>query len=167
MQQVTIRPIQQQEVPLLEEFLYHAIYQRPGEPLLPKSILAQPELNVFIQGFGKETDSCLVAEVKNKIVGAVWARILDGPVKGFGNIDSETPEFAISLYPAYRGKGIGTQLMEQMLLLLQQKGYAKASLAVQKDNYALAMYKKVGFTILDENEQEYIMVCPLAGLQKK
>lgn len=36
--------------------------------------------------------------------------------------------------------------------------YIKA-LAVQKMNYAVRMYKKVGFEIVDENDEEYIMIC--------
>ena len=47
--------------------------------------------------------------------------------------------------------------MKKMLEYLEQEGYEKASLAVQKDNYALGMYQKAGFTIVDENEEEYIM----------
>lgn len=35
------------------------------------------------------------------------------------------------------------------------------SLAVQKANYAVRMYEKVGFKTMDENEEEYIMVCEL------
>lgn len=35
------------------------------------------------------------------------------------------------------------------------------SLAVQKANYAVKMYEKVGFETVDENEKEYIMVCRL------
>ena len=79
----------------------------------------------------------------------------------YGHIDNSTPSFAISLYRDYRGKGIGTELMEKMLELLKHKGYKRASLAVQKENYAVKMYKKVGFEIVDENEEEYIMVCDL------
>lgn len=51
--------------------------------------------------------------------------------------------------------------MERMLLHLKETGYQKTSLAVQKANYALRMYLKVGFEIIDENEEEYIMVCEL------
>ena len=72
-----------------------------------------------------------------------------------------TPSFAISLYREYRGRGIGTKLMQEMLNLLKEKGYKRASLAVQKANYAVRMYKKVGFKTVDENEEEYIMVCSL------
>lgn len=48
--------------------------------------------------------------------------------------------------------------MTSMLKLLKDKGYRKTSLAVQKDNYALQMYQNVGFKIIDENDEEYIMI---------
>jgi ribosomal protein S18 acetylase RimI-like enzyme len=76
-------------------------------------------------------------------------------------VDDETPSFAISLHQEYRGQGIGSQLMVKMLELLKWEGYDRASLAVQKANYAVKMYKKVGFDIVDENAEEYIMVCEL------
>ena len=79
----------------------------------------------------------------------------------YGHVDDDTPSFAISLYKEYRGKGIGIQMMVQMLELLKMQGYKRASLAVQKANYAVKMYKRVGFQTVDENEQEYIMVCEL------
>lgn len=157
----TIRPIREDELCLLEDFLYEAIFQRDENNLLPRDVIKQPELNVFIAGFGKPDDYCLVADCGGKIAGAVWARILSGNVKGYGNVDNTTPEFAISLYKEYRGHGIGTALMRAMLELLKAKGYEKTSLAVQKDNYALKMYQGVGFEIVGENDEEYIMVCRL------
>jgi ribosomal protein S18 acetylase RimI-like enzyme len=51
--------------------------------------------------------------------------------------------------------------MIKMLELLKEKGFKKASLAVQKANYAVKMYEKVGFKTIDENSEEYIMVCEL------
>ena len=42
-----------------------------------------------------------------------------------------------------------------------KKGYERASLAVQKANYAVRMYEKVGFRTVDENDEEFIMVCEL------
>ena len=75
----------------------------------------------------------------------------------YGHIDDETPSFAISLYPEYRNHGIGTALMKSMLKLLKAENYKQASLAVQKANYAVKMYKNVGFEIVGENTEEYIM----------
>ena len=51
--------------------------------------------------------------------------------------------------------------MEEMLVLLRSQGYRKASLSVQKANYAVKLYKKVGFRIIDENAEKNIMVCEL------
>ena len=79
----------------------------------------------------------------------------------YGYIDDETPSFAISLLKEYRNYGIGTELMKRMLLELKKQGYKKASLSVQKRNYAVRMYKKLGFEIIDENDEEYIMICRL------
>ena len=72
-----------------------------------------------------------------------------------------TPSFAISLYKGYRGFGIGTALMQEMLRILKVRGYKQASLAAQKANYAVKMYQKTGFEIVYENEEEYIMLCRL------
>lgn len=80
----------------------------------------------------------------------------------YGHIDDETPSLAISLYPEYRGSGIGTGLMKRMLSELKRAGYQKASLSVQKANYAVKLYLKTGFEILRETDEEYIMVVNLA-----
>lgn len=152
-----IREIRENEYYVLSEFLYEAIFIPVGMEKPPKAIIEQPELQVYIADFGKSDDWCLVAEVKEKIVGAVWVRIMDD----YGRIDDETPSFAISLYEEYRNMGIGTALMRDMLEFLKNKGYRRTSLSVQKVNYAVRMYQKVGFEVIDENEEEYIMVCRL------
>lgn len=153
-----IREINTSEYFLLKDFLYEAIFQRDPNNLCPREIIQQPEIIVFIANFGQSDDNCLVSVCDNRIVGAVWTRILSGKIKGFGNIDSETPEFAISLYKEYRNKGIGTALMKAMLEVLKNKGYKKTSLAVQKDNYAFKLYQNLGFEIVRETEEEYLML---------
>ncbi len=76
----------------------------------------------------------------------------------YGHIDEETPSLAISLYKEYRNLGIGTAMMKEILAQLKAHGYSRVSLSVQKSNYAAKLYLKVGFEIVRENEEEYIMV---------
>ena len=152
-----IREIKESEYSVLSDFLYEAIFIPKGMEKPPKSIIEQSELQVYIADFGKADDWCWVAEVKEKIVGAVWVRIMND----YGHIDDETPSLAISLYDEYRSLGIGTALMEAMLQFLKDKGYKKTSLSVQKANYAVTMYRKIGFKVVSETEEEYIMVCEL------
>lgn len=152
------RELRKDEAGLLQDFLYEAIFIPEGIEPPPREIIKQPELKIYYENFGTgRADHCIVADDNGKVVGAVWTRIMND----YGHVDDETPSFAISLFKEYRGHGIGTHLMEMMLALLKEKGYKRASLAVQKANYAVRMYKKVGFEIVDENEEEYIMVCKL------
>ena len=157
----TIREIRTSEYALLDEFLYNAIFIPQGVEPPPKNIIERDELQVYVKDFGKlKDDIALVAEIDGKVVGAVWARIMND----YGHIDDDTPSLAISLFKEYRGYGIGTDLMKNILLLLKQRGYNRVSLAVQKANYAVKMYKKVGFVIVDENQEEYIMAVDLQNL---
>ena len=153
-----IREIQKNEYGVLNYFLYEAIFIPEGIEPPSKDIIKNDELQVYVKDFGKEPhDKCFVAEVEGKIVGAVWVRIMND----YGHIDDETPSFAISLYKEYRGFGIGTELMKKMLAFLKGRGYSQTSLAVQKANYAVKMYLNVGFEIVNENAEEYIMACRL------
>ena len=153
-----IRQLRDDEVELIKAFLYEAIFVPEGAAPPDRSIIEQPELSLYYEDFGSgPADHCLVAEVDAKVVGAVWTRIMND----YGHVDDDTPSFAISLYKEYRGQGIGTAMMRKMLALLKAQGYKRASLAVQKANYAVRMYEAVGFKTVDENSEEYIMVCEL------
>lgn len=150
-----IREIQKHEYPLLNDFLYEAIFIPEGIEPPPKTIITSPELQVYVKHFGESKDDHgLVAEVDGKIVGAVWVRIMND----YGHVDDETPSLAISLYKEYRGFGIGTAMLKEILALLKSHGYQQVSLSVQKANYAAKLYLKVGFEVIRENEEEYIMV---------
>ena len=154
----TIREIQKQEYPLLDNFLYEAIFIPEGIEPPPKTIITSPELQVYVEHFGEfKDDQGLVAEIDGKIVGAVWVRIMND----YGHIDDETPSLAISLYKEYRGFGIGTVMMKEIFALLKTHGYKQVSLSVQKANYAAKMYQKIGFEIVKESEEELVMICHL------
>lgn len=154
----TIRAMKKQEFPLLEDFLYEAIFIPEGMEVPPRSVISLPELQTYIKDFGLlKDDFALVAEIEKQIVGAVWVRIIND----YGHIDSSTPSLAISLYKDYRKHGIGIAMMKEMLNLLRNHGYKSVSLSVQKANYAAKMYQKLGFKIVNENKDEWIMICHL------
>lgn len=158
MAQYYIREIMPQEIPLLEDFLYEAIFIPEGVTPPPKTIVKNEDLQVYVRDFGLlPDDKCLVAEADTKIVGAVWCRIM----KDYGHIDGDTPSLAISLYKEYRNQGIGTELLRRMILLLRQSGYKQVSLSVQKANYAARMYLNAGFKVVNEKPEEYIMALDL------
>ena len=143
---------------MLSDFLYEAIFIPEGVEAPPRSIIDDESLRIYILDFGQYPDDrCLVAESDGRIVGAIWSRIMND----YGHIDDLTPSIAISLYKEFRNKGIGSQLLRQMLDLLRNDGYKSVSLSVQKANYAIRMYQKAGFQILSQDAEEAIMLCPL------
>ena len=54
-----------------------------------------------------------LAEIK----GAVWIRC----IQGFGHLNDNIPELAMSIYPQYRNKGIGTSLLKNFLTFFTEK----------------------------------------------
>lgn len=139
-----IRKLRQEEIKILGDFLYEAIFIPEGTKAPPKEIVKEPELQVYVADFGKKKDdSCYVAETSGKIAGAVWCRIMDD----YGHVDNDTPSLAISVLEEFRHCGIGTALMQHMLTALKQQGYPQVSLSVQKANYAARMYKNSGLKL--------------------
>ena len=153
-----LRELREDETELLKDFLYEAIFIPEGVDPPDREIIKLPELRIYYEDFGTgRADHCIVAEDDGQVIGAVWTRIMND----YGHVDDDTPSFAISLYREYRGQGIGTRMMKEMIALLREKGYKRTSLAVQKANYAVRMYENTGFRTIDENDEEYIMVCDL------
>ena len=153
-----IREIEKTEISLLDDFLYEAIFIPEGVTPPPKDIIEDEELQIYVKDFGKyKDDICFVAEVEGGVVGAVWLRVIDD----YGHIDDDTPSLSISVYKGYRNLGIGKALIKNVLEELKKRGYKKTSLSVQKANYASEIYKKAGYYVYEEREEDYIMVYDL------
>jgi ribosomal protein S18 acetylase RimI-like enzyme len=88
--------------------LYHAIFLPPDAKPVPREIIFEPEIYVYIKNFGGKDDCGVVAEQDKQIIGAAWTRI----IPAYGHIDNETPELAISVLPNFRGRGIGRKMMQ-------------------------------------------------------
>ena len=158
--EIKIREINKQEYPLLEDFLYNAIYIPPGEEWPTREVIFDPEIYIYVDGFSsKRGDIGVVAETNGRITGAAWTRI----IPAYGHIDDNTPELAISVLPEYRGQGVGTLLMEKLFILLRERGFPRTSLSVQKNNPAVRFYERLGYKVTGEKldhagHEDFIMV---------
>lgn len=163
MDSVKIRNIRTEEIPLLCDFLYEAIYKPPEWPTLPRTVIQHPSLWRYVKNFGKRRgDLALVAEVDNRVIGAVWVRYM----RGYGHVEDHIPELSMAIYPDYRNKGIGSRLLIEMLRTLQESGITLVSLSVNKGNPAVTLYRRIGFHIHRENDDEYIMVRVLQSINR-
>ncbi len=155
---IKIREIEGTEISQLDTFLYEAIFIPKGLDKPDKEIIKIPELSIYIKDFGKDSDLCIVAESQGCLVGAIWARIYAETEKGFGYVDSKTPELSMSVIENYRQHGIGTKLLKAMIEKLSLLDYQQVSLSVDKLNYALKLYQKFGFEIVKSDENSATMI---------
>lgn len=163
MDSVRIRNIRTEEIPLLCDFLYEAIYRPPEWPTLPRTVIQHPSLWRYVKNFGKRRgDLALVAEVDSRVIGAVWVRYM----RGYGHVEDHIPELSMAIYSDYRNKGIGSRLLIEMLRTLQESGITLVSLSVNKGNPAVTLYRRIGFHIHRENDDEYIMVRALQSINR-
>jgi GNAT superfamily N-acetyltransferase len=77
----------------------------------------------------------------------------NGEVVGWAflwNIESDGPTFGLGVADAYQGKGLGRNLMDEILRWADERGINKISLTVVQDNdTARAMYERRGFVQLN------------------
>lgn len=155
---VTIRELRKEEIPQLNDFLYDAVFIPEGVAKPDKAIIMLPELAVYIDDFGRRDDVCLVAEADGELAGAVWTRVFSETARGFGYVDSVTPELSMSVKEHYRGQGIGTRLLVEMIGLLSRLDYNKVSLSVDCQNYAMRLYLKHGFETVVSDGNSVTMI---------
>ena len=134
------------------------IYQPSNRDKLPVNIIDTPELYLYIKDWGKANDYCLVLEIANITVGAIWIRFLKN---GYGYINDTIPELCMSLLKDFRNQGLGSLLIKRMLDDIKSLGYRHISLSVSKDNYAAGWYRKLGFKVYKEQKEDYIMIVDL------
>ena len=163
MKNFIVREIKKSEYGKLENFLYEAIFIPENILPPPREIIFQPELQVYIKNFGEgKADFCFVAEIDKKIVGAAWSRIMND----YGHIDDKTPSLALSVLKNFRSQGIATALMKNLIEKLSAKNFKQISLSVQKNNFiAVELYKKLGFKIFREIDEEFIMILKICEVK--
>jgi ribosomal protein S18 acetylase RimI-like enzyme len=142
----------------LFEMLYQSLYIEKGQPPFLREVLNEPKIARYVKNWGRESDLGFIAESfeSKEPVGAIWCRLADGDDRGFGYLDDETPELAMAVLPEYRGKGIGTILLERFLATAA-KAYPAICLSVSPNNPAIRLYERFGFETVEFRNKHPVM----------
>lgn len=147
---VALRPAGAADGHFLAEMLAAAAFWRPDGPSGGVSeVLARPELAHYVAGWPRPGDSGVIAEAAGP-VGAAWLRFFPDSDPGYGFVDVATPEVSMGILPMWRGRGIGTRLLEALLAQARQAGLITLSLSVEPDNQARRLYERAGFLTVND-----------------
>ncbi|HUK85412.1 MAG TPA: ribosomal protein S18-alanine N-acetyltransferase [Candidatus Acidoferrum sp.] len=92
----------------------------------------------------------LSAKLESEIAGFIMAQIEIENDTLFGHI------ITINVLPAFRKKGIGSKMLQEIEAILKQKGISECHLEVREDNSAaLRLYKKSGYQKMGKLEKYY------------
>lgn len=125
--------------------LVEAAFWRPdGPPGSVDDVWSRPELAHYVVGWPRPGDLGVVAEAQQP-VGAAWLRFFSADDPGYGFVDAGTPEVAMGVVPVWRGRGVGTGLLDALIVAARGAGSAALSLSVEPDNPARRLYERFGF----------------------
>lgn len=145
------RPVFGIDEPFLWNMLYYAAHveEEPGASL--EKVQRNPFLTKYVAHWGKPGDLGVIAYEVGTLesVGAAWLRVFIGADKGYENMEDGTPELAIATLPACTGKGIGSQLLTQLLAAAASL-YPAIYLNVRATNPAKRLYERFGFVVVGE-----------------
>lgn len=144
-QAVAVRPATPDDLAFMQEMLYEAA-NRPGDEWPPlDECINEPRNRRFWQGFPRNGDVAVVAERAGRPVGAGWIRKFTG--EELSPIDDPAiPVLAIGVAEGERGKGIGGQLMSELVRSASEQGVRAINLTTGLFNTAaVRLYEHQGF----------------------
>lgn len=160
---LSIRPLVAADQDFLWDALHVALWDPPPAPLRPREVLAHPGVQIYAEGWGRDTDIGVCGELEGspRIVGACWMRLVPER-KGLAYVDDFTPQLGIAVMPGHQGKGYGGRLMRAALAAAKAKGIAQVALTVHAENPARHLYEKCGFRRAGDPGPDYrLMVAKL------
>jgi GNAT superfamily N-acetyltransferase len=157
-----IRPATEDDATFLRTMLYEAARWNPDWPREPmEEVLDEPMLRRYHEGWGREGDGGVIAEIDGEPVGAAWYRRFTVDAPGYGFVDEKTPELSIAVAPLHRRKGIGGTLLRAAMVNAREEGFQTLSLSVAVHNRSRMMYQRVGFEKVGEQGESWTMLVNL------
>jgi ribosomal protein S18 acetylase RimI-like enzyme len=124
-------------------------------------ILADPHLALYIREWPRPSDFGIVAETAGERLGATWWRFFSASQRGYGYVGPAIPEITIGVVAPSRGTGIGRSMLVKLIEEARNRSVPALSLSVEHDNYALNLYRSVGFTPVERSANAGTMVLRL------
>lgn len=155
----TIRPAAAGDAGFLAEMLTEAVnWSAQWRPKSRDRILSAPDTAHYVAGWPRDTDLGVLAEADGQPVGAAWLRFLPATDPGYGFVAADVPELTIGVAAGWRGQGVGRALLRAIADLARDRGIARISLSVERENYAQRLYLSEGYRVVESGAQSDTMI---------
>ncbi len=132
---ITLRPATRDDLPKLEWYGQYIHYR-----------------NLFRRAFREQQLGrrlILVADCNGFPVGHIFIQFIEPDA----SLERRAYLYSFRVMEMFRGQGIGTHLLQEAELILQERGYVSATISVAKDNPAARrLYERLGYRIFAEDE---------------
>jgi GNAT superfamily N-acetyltransferase len=143
----------------LADMVVEAANWRPGSARPRHEVLASDDYQRYIAGWRRPGDVGLIAQNEGgEPVGAAWYRTFPRSEPGFGYVGTGVPELVIGVRPIWRAHGVGRMLLQRLGESARAQGVARLSLSVERDNFAVTLYRSEGFAVVSRGSGRDTMV---------
>lgn len=150
---IELRAVEPHESELIFSFLAIAArMEEAGEPI--QKALVDPGLRAYWQGWGRPGDVGVVAveRLSRLPVACAWVRRYPATEPAYGFVSEDVPELSTGTIDGFRGKGIGTRTLTELLRVCQGS-VPGVSLSVRETNPAVRLYERLGFRLVPGSEK--------------
>lgn len=146
------------DAPFLFDMLMEAVNWHPERQLSRSTVSADRALARYIDGWPRPSDLGVLAEAAGGPIGAAWLRVFTADDPGYGYIADDVPELSMAVAPAWRGRGIGRALLQEIGDRARSAGHRAISLSVERANFAHRLYISEGYHVVDRGPDSDTMV---------
>lgn len=146
----------------LVDMLVQAVNWSSDRRLSHSFVAADPVLGGYVDGWPDPGDLGVVAETDEGLVGAVWLRSFTVDAPGYGYVADDVPELSMAVVEAWRNRGIGRSLLQDVAQRARVAGHHAISLSVERANTAAhRLYTDEGFQIVKRDADMDTMLLEL------
>jgi ribosomal protein S18 acetylase RimI-like enzyme len=156
-----LRPISAADLPFVIEMTLLAAFPPGGVPVGAADL---PRVKRWFEGWGRATDTGVVAWHDGQRVGAAWCRV-QAIVLARDADGRRLPELAIAVAPDHRARGVGRLMLDGLADAASAAGHRALSLTVNAQNPALLLYERAGFEVVTREGDRLTMVKSLGSVR--
>lgn len=109
------------------------------------------EISHYFRHFPGDRDFGILDDDAGAVRSVAWLVFRPESNPGYGFVNADTPELCITTFDGFRGQGIGSAMLAELIDIAKSRGVKAISLSVEDGNPARRLYERRGFQVVGWN----------------